>query len=349
MAVRDMALALLLLIPGACQAQATPDSVPLQPLGAGHPNEWTERARIINGTTAAVLARQFDALAATADDYRDHRLRLETGAWKLAEFYGGTTNAFLSEPSPDGCRIANLPLLEEWESKAPARPEPWIAHAEALERLAWCHRGDGYAGQIDPDAMRRFEETAQQGYDLLIAHEGVAARDPQFYVEMMQYYKDLGFEPARFRALLDRAVSREPGYSGVYFAAFEYFKPQWFGSAGDQAWLADYAVAHTRNIEGTGFYARLQWYAFSCNCLKKSDVDWATMKKAMDDLDKAWPSDWNRTFFATFSCWEEDIDSTRRYVRSLTVDYVALWHAFPPREICYQVTDTPLRAGFVAN
>jgi hypothetical protein len=176
------------------------------------------------------------------------------------------------------------------------------------------------------EALESFAAKADEARRLLDQNRDIAAVDPHYYAVMARLYIDQGAEKAEFRQLLDEATAREPNYHYLYFDAYRYFQPQWYGSDTEVDDLARYAAARTTG-EGLGIYARYYWYALDCDCgaIAKS-IDWQTMKLAMSDVMAHYPSDWNAANFARISCEMRDPQEARRWFGRVKGDHTIAWN-----------------------
>ena len=202
-----------------------------------------------------------------------------------------------------------------------------------LEAYAWCLRGDGFAQSVSDQAFEGFGAKVAEARKVLVAHPA-AAIDPQYYAVMELIDIDQGADKADFQKLLDRAAAREPDYHTLYFDAYRYFQPQWYGSDGEVEQLARYAAAHTTRAEGLGMYARFYWHALGCHCVIDRSVDWPTMKQGMLDVWTRYPSDWNAANFARISCQMKDSAEARSWFARVRNDYTAAWTDKDDMRIC---------------
>jgi hypothetical protein len=207
----------------------------------------------------------------------------------------------------------------------PTEPAPYISRAAVLESYAWCLRGSGYANSVSEQAFERFAAKVDEAYEILSEHRKTASIDPHYYAVMERIYIDQGAEKADFKRLLDEATLREPDYHYLYFSAFRYFRPQWYGSDAEVDEIARYAVTRTTRTEGLGMYARFYWFALDCDCPIRGLVDWPTMKAAMRDVMARYPSDWNAANFARISCHMLDPDEAASWFARVKGDYSEAW------------------------
>jgi len=280
------------------------------------------RQEIFDRVHALVNARDFAELSAMEQAYRTQRARTPSGSWKLQDFYLGLERALLPPTADAGdCAIPAETLIDDWTKATPANPAPYIVRANMLLERAWCFRGDGYASEVPDSAWQPFHENIEAAEAVLTAHSRVASADPEYYEVMEDIYRAEDRQPDEFQKVLDEGTAKEPTYYGLYWHAYTYYQPQWFGSPADVNALARYAIERTRTVDGTGAYARFYWHAstLSCGCWLEA-IDWPTMKVAMRDVAQRYPDPWNYANFAKLSCQFADKEETTRYFAALKND-----------------------------
>jgi len=284
--------------------------------------ELQVRHEIFNRVHTLVQAQDFHGLSALEHRYQAGRERTPSGSWKLQEFYLGLEHA-LPPPAREvgNCQIPAEMFIEEWSKAMPDSPAPHIIRANMMVQRAWCFRGGGYASEVAEDAWQPFHDSIEAADAVLTTHQRVASADPEYYAVMEDVYRSEGREPDEFQKLLDEATAKEPTYYGLYWNAYTYYQPQWFGSPADVDALARYAIKRTSSLDGTGAYARLYWHAsgLSCGCWLEA-IDWPTMKAAMRDVAQRYPDPWNYANFAKLSCRFADKDEARKYFSALKGD-----------------------------
>ena len=270
--------------------------LPVLMLLAGNANATELQLRQVISDQVRTLVRAHDifGLNALEHQYRTTRERTPSGTWKLQEFYDALEAELPSPAEVNNCRIPAETLLDEWSKATPDSPVPHIMRASLLLQRAWCFRGDDYASKVPDSAWQPFRENVAAAAKVLSGHKAVASVDPQYYAVMEDIYRSEGREPDAFRKLLDEATAKEPYYYGLYWSAYTYYQPQWFGSPEDVDALARLAVERTQSKDGTGAYARFYWYAssLSCGCWLEA-IDCPTMKAAMRDIAQRYPDPWN--------------------------------------------------------
>ena len=288
-------------------------------------DEIAEQQTIISAVKEAIHRQDYKALNRMENEFRQTRSRTGSGIWKLSVFHWRV----LTELGPRGdegqCDDRSTNFFQGWLAASPTEPAPYIARAAVLEVYAWCIRGSGYAHSVSEQAFERFGAKVDEARKILTEHRNIASVDPHYYAVMERIYIDQGAEKSDFNQLLDEATSREPDYHYLYFNAYRYFQPQWYGSDAEVDDLARYAAARTARAEGLGLYARFYWFALDCNCAIDRSIDWPTMKKAMRDVMARYPSDWNAANFARISCLMKDPKEAASWFARVEKDYTQAW------------------------
>ena len=242
--------------------------------------ELQERATIQSQVYDLMRDEDFGALESMADSYRTTKARTSSGLWNLTLFYVGIQRAFRRQGADWAHRVALA-----WTDRYPQSATPHLAYAHALP---------------DPEAARAYLE----------AHKEVASQDPHWYEMMAGIACGQNWPRQRFAPIIDEALDRAPAYYPIYFAAAEYFSPKCGGSTAELEKFARMAVERTRNTDGWGLYARIYWYAsqtvFGGRLFTASEVNWADMKKGMDDVLRQYADGWNLANFVRFACLKGD-------------------------------------------
>lgn len=293
----------------------------------GAAGEMQVREEIGQRVHSLLLNFQFAQLDAMERTYRETDERTSSGVQKLGEFHAWLQYTLPKSDPHDGCPLAADAILDMWESSSPDAPTPYITRAAALVDRAWCFRGDGYAGQVKSDAWVPFRENIEAAAELLTAHKAVAAKDPEYYVVMEDIYKAQGRDRSEFESLLKEAAAAAPYYYRIYWGAYYYNQPQWYGSTVDVDAAARFAVERTRAKDGLGAYARYYWHASEVDCgCWRSAIDWPTMKQAMRDVANRYPEPWNLANFAKIACKMNDAETAKAYFIALgSYDGLEAW------------------------
>jgi hypothetical protein len=287
-------------------------------------DERAEQKVIVDAVRTAINGSDYDALNAMEREYRLTRARTGSGSWKLSILHGRIL-AELGSPGDGQCSDRSSAFFRGWLAKSPDEPAAIISHAAVVENYAWCIRGGGYAREVGRPALDAFADKVAEARRLLDEHRATASVDPHFYAVMERIYIDQAAGKAEFKRLLDEATAREPDYHYLYYDAYRYFQPQWYGSSAEIDQIARYAAERTSSSEGLGMYARYYWFATDCNCPIEGSIDWPLMKRAMRDVMERYPTNWNAANFARISCTMGDPDEAAIWFARDTGDHSVAW------------------------
>lgn len=271
--------------------------------------------------------RDFAGIDVAARRYREITPLTPSGTSTLAEFYSGIEDELGSGKNPAGCPYTAGPFIKAWEDAAPRSPTPYIVEAAMLSDNAWCLRGSGFANEVADTSFASFHGQLAAAENVLNRHRAIAAVDPAFYVALLDIYNDGGRDEAGYRALLDEALQRHPGYVNIYFSAARHYLPKWGGSyeAIDAiARRAEQALPATGNAGG---YVRVYWYLIGCDCYNREmRIDPPLLKRSMNETLARFPNDWNVSNFAVIACRTGDPFAARDFFKALPADYDPHWH-----------------------
>lgn len=327
-----VALAFAMLSPSVCLAQAATDPPPWRDTGEhwtwGTLAETTERVALVAAIETAVAKRDFAALDAMEADYRGSDHSFSSGGSKLALYYEELTYLLgsLRRPGSGKCEIGGEAFLDQWRAASPNAPTPIIVRAGLLDDSAWCYRGGEGADTVAPESWKPFRENINAAFTLLKAHKAIASVDPEYYAKLLDLAIPQQVPRTDFEKLLDEASARFPYSYEIYFAAYRYYQPQWYGSMAEIDQFAHTVIEKTKARDGTSGYFRLYFHMALCRCFHDLDaMDWPTMKIAMADLAARFPMDWTYLRLAQLSCVEGEVDEATTYMAKVTVNDAQLW------------------------
>lgn len=296
-------------------------------------DEITEQNTVNNAVKAAVAQHDYAGLSAMANQFRLERSRTASGVWKLSVFHS-RIRAELG-PRQGQCDDRSEDFFRDWMKQSPNDATPVVARAAVIEAQAWCIRGGGYAPSVSQAALTSFRSRVSDALALLHARKAQASADPHYYAVMVRLAIDTAADKASFRRLLDEATAREPNYHYLYYEAYRYYQPQWFGSSAEIEQLARYAAARATGKDRAGIYARYYWFVLDCKCGDMEQaVDWSAMKQSMRGLMAHTPSAWNAANFARIACTMDDSAETRAWFASVTGDYSVAWPSLSQLNQC---------------
>ena len=135
-----------------------------------------------------------------------------------------------------------------------AQPTPRIALADTYENFAWKARGSGFADAVTPEAWNLLGERMQKALQVLQQAEKISHDDPEWYNSMLVATSDQDWNRAQADALVDEALSKEPGYFYVLRVQADNLLPKWYGNPGDTEEFIAKAADRIGGAEGDASY-----------------------------------------------------------------------------------------------
>ena len=207
-------------------------------------------------------------LDAIADQLRSQRLRFQGGGWQLYSFYRAVGPAG-PQTATDAAWNAQFAKLQEWIAAEPASATPRIALADAYIEYAWKARGSGWANTVTPEAVKQFLDRIGQARAILEAAEKIRNGDPEWYRAMQLVELAQAWPRDQADALVEAALSNEPGY---YYSAQQqaiYLLPKWDGKPGETEEFAEKVADRIGNAEGDAVYFQI---AAGVNCCQRTEA-----------------------------------------------------------------------------
>lgn len=293
-------------------------------------NELADRTALKNEVVRLFALEQFSQLEELSARYRTSKSRTSSGLWQLTVFYSGFSWAFNAKHKEHEFWLNTERSAKKWVTDYPNSATAHLAYAEMLLNHGWSFRGYGYAKSVAPQNWKPFHDYVQKARAYLEKYKDVASSDPHWYDLMIKIAYAQSWPELEISKILSEGLQRESLFYEIYFAAIEYYTPKWGGSAAAIENFAREALERTRSAEGFTIYARIYWYAsqaqFGDRLFSESLVDWATMKKGINDVLKKYPDNWNINFFAKFACLSKD--------KAMTAELIA------------RITEAPLKAAW---
>ena len=120
--------------------------------------------------------------------------------------------------------------LNAWLDAAPADPNAWCVHADAMVLLAWKLRSSALAKDLLPEQVTGFLRVLRQ---VPAACDRATSLVPGLaapWITLMACAQGLGWEHDRFREIWAEAVGRAPQSVAAHRRALQYWLPRWHGS-----------------------------------------------------------------------------------------------------------------------
>lgn len=292
--------------------------------------ELEDRHRLEQQATSLFAQEKFKELSLLAHEYRVKESRTSSGLWFLTLYYAGLSGA-INAADDDRRWDAVGKKIQKWISLHPDSPAAHNTYADYLVGRAWRHRGTGWARDVRKEDWAPFYRNLAEAREHLERHKPTTAIDPRWYELMLTIARDEGWERDRFDALVHEAIGRHPRFYQIYFAALDYLVPRWHGNRQEIEKFAGMATEHTQQVEGTGMYARIYWYAsqteYGNELFRKSSVEWDRMKRGIDDVLARYPDQWNIQNFARFACLAGDKEKTKELMARVQGEPIRrAWH-----------------------
>jgi hypothetical protein len=292
-------VALLLSLPVTGAGQSPP---PMAPYPLPAPTEEYLRSQVNLAAMTAFLNGDFAALEAMAGEF-DETARTPSGLWKRALMYGGIVIATEALGIRDDTAWAGIAArIDAWQAAFPQSPTVRLVRAEAAITRAWAFRGTCYARCVDAADWAPFHAHIEQARELLERDKAVAAGDAHWYQLMAVVATTQDWPEDRYAAFEAEALDKAAGYYDAAFSLGGPHQPKWGGSAEAVEAYAQRLVERTKAKEGEGMYARLYWSLIGPESFDNYAIDWARMKRAMDDVLARYPDPWNLNHFAAIAC-----------------------------------------------
>jgi len=281
-------------------------------------DEIKERNDIIKKAYILYMKSDFLGLDKMSADFLKNKSRTSSGKWKHSLFYMGIE------------RISNIRIKDKvywntqeekalrWISKYPLSSAAHITYAHILENRAWSYRGTKSAKLVEKEQFEMYYKFLKKAKKYLNEHKSLASKDPGWYTLMLKIARDESWKRKQFISLLDEAILKYPNYNSIYNSAIEYMSPQWnhFNKIEVEK-IAQKAL----KASGTESYARFYWVAsqriYKNDIFHKSDVNWKLMAAGIDMIVLRYPSEWNKSHLAYYSCQADDKSKTYELMKDL--------------------------------
>jgi hypothetical protein len=255
----------------------------------------------VDNMRSFLLSRRFAELDAASEQLSRTKERFPGGDWKLYRFYGAVGRPGGGGGDLNDRAVANvgqgaqsdevwqhhIALLREWRSQNPTSSTAKIALGDSLISYAWKARGAGYSSTVTDDASRLFIDRLTEAKAVLTESRSAMQKDPQWYSEMIDLARGLGWEAADVSQLVERASSVEPLYQHTYSAAARYLTPRWYGEPGEWERFADHVAEKLGGRQGPFVYGHiaLQMSALygAREFFAQNHISWERLKQSLAD------------------------------------------------------------------
>jgi hypothetical protein len=253
-----------------------------------------------------------------AAPFRTAQQKTSSGSWRLEFYYDGLRQAVMLRYGFPDKEIQFRKLFDEWEAQRPPAATPYIVKAYILKSMivskqrtlqSWgpIERQNGKAvhpeiRELEADLARRQNELMQ----FTIAPNTIAETDPGWYDVKLSTLGNSCAPFAQIWKVLEEGSQKFPDYYQLYRSTLNAgLQCQEIEPGTLMQRLVTLATDRTKNIKGSGTYARLYWGAsfYAGNgVLQGSGIDWVRMKSSIDDILSQYSEPWNINHFAKFAC-----------------------------------------------
>ncbi|MCA9038347.1 MAG: DUF4034 domain-containing protein [Planctomycetaceae bacterium] len=129
--------------------------------------------------------------------------------------------------------------LISWAESSPLSPAPRIALAEHYRRVAWSHRGSGYANTVSEEQFREFEYYINKALTELGLLEPGASTPHRYYSLMLSLQTSASASRESFDETVDDVLRFCPENIDAHLTACYHLMPRWHGEPGDVARYAE--------------------------------------------------------------------------------------------------------------
>ena len=315
-------------------------------------NRFADNGIIAEGEVVLLRNQErFEELEALAKRLREEKLRYASGEWQLEFFYNYLSGRCNTSQVPDAEH--NIEILQRWCTAYPESVTARIALAKVYDRIAWRHRGSGWAREVTPEGWEAFHKYMDMALKELQAAETFEEKDPHLYAEMVGILRAhsgqstpsltdivrgiMGISQpgsdidGKFR----KGVTIEPTYFPLYCERLEDLLPRWGGSAAEVEEFMSTSADSTAEAMGDGLYAVLADYIMKRCCFNtepemsfdRFSIPWERVAKGHRDLLEQFPkSSYRRNWFCRAACLYEKREAARALFEELGEDWdTSVW------------------------
>ena len=236
---------------------------------------------------AEMLEREnFDELDCLANTLRASKERFAGGMWKLHILYWGLESPLQHATEKDWTN--HLKRLKRWVGENPDSITARIALAEAYVNYAWDARGEGSSDTVSDNGWKLFGERAKEAKQILVKASTLKTKCPEWYVAMESVALAQGWDRQDEQALLEQAISSEPGYYYVYRLHATYLLPKWYGADGETEEFATTIADRIGGEKGDEIYFQIAGFLV-CNCDDQPQLkhmSWPRIQKGFAGLEQ---------------------------------------------------------------
>lgn len=278
---------------------------------AGEPEE---RQEVAQNAASAIQSKDFKKLNYVFDLLQSNNQKTSSGSRKILTFVNTISVPQLKNTSnPELPYIALEDLTFKWVTENPLSPFAIALHARVIMNHGSFFRGDVYADAVTPEAWKKFRTKVIEAENFLAKNKSVGAKRADWYIANLEVGRLIGRKKQIQMSLALEATTKFPDEDGIPRSMVQYLLPKWHGSADE---INDYILLNTsgqpRNLElYTRLYADVSFNQYQDRLFEESKVEWQKMKVGFQEINKKYPTDWNKNMFAYYSCLARDGEAAK--------------------------------------
>ena len=250
----------------------------------------------------------FKALEDKAANFRDNKIRFNSGEWMLDAFYKAIKDE--NEDQSIDVLEATIAKLNTWKNTYPDSITPLVLLIHTYVDLAWEHRGSGKGKAVSKEGWKNFRKSLQTASEIIAGiNEDLASTDPRFFVASTSVSLGLGSMKETLLHFLDKTTRYDPAYYDIHVVNSAYLLPRWTGSVGDIENYSDEVVKITNDISN---YARIAESVRRYTGRKgynKFEFDWERIQAGFESILQKYPTNFYQLHaYAQMACYYNKFD-----------------------------------------
>jgi len=297
-------------MPAFMAMQASPPQ-PSQPVA----NEATER--VLRAQWRKLFDTQsFAELDSLADRLRTQRLRFQGGGWQLHVLYT-ILSSVPQQSDTDAAWNAQIATLQHWISSVPSSPTPRIALADTYLNFAWKARGSDFADAVRPEAWKLFAVRIREALRVLEDAEQVGRNDPEWYNAMLSATTAKSWDSAKTEDIVERSLSKEPGYFYIARVQANNLLPKWYGEPGDTERFVAKFADRIGGIDGEATYFFVAEFLLTdgekCVPCPPPNLSWQRIRRGYAAIEHLYgTNNFEKNAYALMAMLAKDRDTARQ-------------------------------------
>jgi hypothetical protein len=224
-------------------------------------------------------------LDAVANQLRSQRSRFQGGAWRLFVFYQTIGPAGPMTASDEAWEL-QITRLQQWMKEDAVSVTPRIALADAYLGFAWKARGHGFADTVTPEGWNLFKQRIEMARTTLEQAQKLNNGDPEWFRAMQTVALAQAWPRQQVEALVEAALSAEPGYFSFSTAEANYLLPKWYGKPGETEEFAARVADRIGGPEGDATYFLIAATINCCRGTQAPAMQWSRVRQGYSALDQ---------------------------------------------------------------